>query len=183
MVVHPGPSKLDVLDKKNAILERSQEANKVSLRGELRVLSALRTLGGEADKIELAVASCYKHTAGHYQNILGALASEKLIARDGRKIMITEAGRGKAFMTHGEIQLGEALLAEWGAKLGRPARLALEVLAKSEGALSKKEIAERTGYIASAGHFQNGIGQLRANGLVEGKKELRLARVLAQVSS
>lgn len=151
------------------------------LRGEKRVLLALAELGGKASKTDLAICACYKASAGGFQNVLSNLRTKKLIDYESDGVRMTHEGVKQCPPPDGRSHEGN-LLNEWKAKLGKPARLALDVLASVKpNALSPKEIADRIGYVANAGGFQNGLSELRANRLVETgeRKKLRLARVLA----
>ena len=76
---------------------------------------------------------------------------------------------------------GPALAEYWLAQLSRAEGLALRALLDAwPAALTKAEVAERAGYAADGGGFNNALSRLRTLQLIDGRGEMRADETLAE---
>ena len=121
----------------------------------------------------MAVLTGYAAAGGGFNNYLGALRSRGLIHGDGDRLTITEAGI-QMLGSWEPLPAGSALIDYWRSRLGKAERLILEALTQaSPDALTKEEVAVKTGYEANGGGFNNALGRLRTLELVQGRGELQ----------
>lgn len=110
-------------------------------------------------KVDLAVACGYTHSGGGFDNALGRLRSEGYLD----ELSLTARGQ-----MHAEtLEDTWAAWGEWMDKLGKAERAAMTAL-REHGALTTKQIADKTGYAADGGGFVNSLGHLRSLGLILG---------------
>lgn len=137
-------------------------------KAERAILTVLaqRQAGGPVSKATIAVQAGYSLSGGGFGNALGSLRS-KGYADGMDPVRITAAGF-EALGTYQPLPTGRALLQWWlgHRELGKAERAILKVL-ESGRAMSKAELAERTGYEVSGGGFGNAIGRLRTLKLLE----------------
>ncbi len=117
-------------------------------------------------KVQLATLAGYAPSGGGFNNAMGELKGKGLIERDGDSFAITAAGlklapRGQTPRTPAE------LVDFWCSKLTGRAKDMLRLLSRSRRPLTKEEIAREVGMEVSAGGFNNYLGTLRSNGLVQ----------------
>lgn len=146
--------------------------------GERRILTALAQHSPGRSKVQVAVLTGYAATGGGFNNYLGALRSRGLIAGDGDRLTITDAGI-QALGSWEPLPAGSALIEYWRGRLGKAERSILEALAETyPDTLTKEEVAAKAGYEANGGGFNNALGRLRTLELVQGRSELRASEHL-----
>lgn len=142
-------------------------------KAERLILTALAQHPQGRSKVQVAVLAGYSKNGGSFNNALGALRSKGWIDGGGENMRITPAG-GQALGDYQPLPKGPALLEHWFGQLGKAERSALSVLASAyPKGLSKAEVADRAGYEADGGSFNNALGRLRTLELVVGRGELR----------
>jgi uncharacterized protein len=143
------------------------------LSGERRILTALAQYPDGRSKVQVALLTGYAANGGGFNNYLGALRSRELIDGNADRLTITEAGI-QALGSWEPLPKGAELIEYWRGRLGKAERLILETLAEAyPGALAKDEVAEKAGYEANGGGFNNALGRLRTLELVQGRRELK----------
>lgn len=141
--------------------------------GERRILTALAQYPQGRSKVQVAVLTGYAVAGGGFNNYLGALRSRGLVAGDGDRIAIAEAGI-QVLGSWEPLPAGAALIDYWRSRLGKAERLILEALSQAyPDPLSKEEVAAKAGYEASGGGFNNALGRLRTLELVQGRGQLQ----------
>lgn len=146
------------------------------------ILSVLAQFPDGRTKTQLAMQTGYSSKGGGFNNALSALRNADPALMVGSDPMrITDAGMDAIGDAVDPLPTGAALLDHWLRQLGKAEQLCLTVLADvSPGSLSKDELAERTGYAATGGGFNNALSRLRTLLLIEGRGELRLSDELAE---
>jgi uncharacterized protein len=146
--------------------------------GERRILTALAQYMEGRSKVQVAVLTGYAAAGGGFNNYLGALRSRGLIAGDGDRLTIAEAGI-RALGSWEPLPAGSGLVDYWRARLGKAERLILEARTQAyPDPLTKQEVAAKAGYEASGGGFNNALGRLRTLELVQGRGELKASNNL-----
>jgi hypothetical protein len=147
-------------------------------KAERLILTALAQ-HGVAPKNKVALLAGYAVSGGGFNNSIGSLRSKGLIEGSGDALQITAAGASE-LGHYLPLPTGLALLDHWYRQLGKAEREALRVLADIyPQSLSKEQLAERAGYAADGGGFNNALGRLRTLELIEGGRgELRAAAAL-----
>jgi len=146
--------------------------------GERKILTALAQYPEGRSKAQVAVLTGYAVTGGAFNNYLGALRTKGWLAGPGERLRITAAGL-EALGPVEPLPTGRALAEHWLGQLGRAERLCLRVLLEaSPHAVSKEEVALRTGYEATGGGFNNALGRLRSLELIAGRGELHASETL-----
>ena len=132
----------------------------------LCALAELEAVGQAAPSKEcVAVWSRYKATGGGFGNNLGNLKTKGFVHYPGqRTVALTDHGRAKAGPqgppSHQELAERAAAI------LSGPQKKILDVLREIyPEAISKEELAERTGYRATGGGFGNLVGNMRTAGI------------------
>lgn len=120
----------------------------------------------------VAAIAGYSAGGGGFNNSLSALRSKGYI-EPGHPLAITGEGLG-ALGDYDPLPTGPDLLRHWTGRLGKAERSALEAVAELGGEASKNQIAERAGYAADGGGFNNALSRLRTLGLIEGSGTLSL---------
>lgn len=147
-------------------------------KAERKVLTALAQYPDGRTKTQVAVLGAYAVTGGGFNNALGALRSKGFIEGSGDRLQITSAGL-TALGQFEPLPTGAALLEHWLPQLGKAERAALETLATVyPRALTKDDLAERAGYEASGGGFNNALGRLRTLELITRGTEIRASEDL-----
>lgn len=146
-------------------------------RAEKAILTVLAQRRAPVAKATIAVAAGYAVGGGGFNNALSALRSKGWV--DGLDPMSITPDGSKALGRVDPLPRGDALRRWWmdHAQIGKAERSVLEVLAGGRR-LTKEETAERSGYAADGGGFNNALSRLRTLGLIEGKGELRLTQEL-----
>jgi hypothetical protein len=140
-------------------------------KAERAILTVLAQRGATS-KRTIAAYSGYAVNGGAFNNSISKCRVNGWISGTD-SLTITEEGR-IALGPYEELPTGEALLAHWSGKVGKAEREILNALVAYDGGLDKDTLADRTGYAASGGGFNNAISRLRTLELVEGKGRLML---------
>jgi hypothetical protein len=112
---------------------------------------------------------------GGFNNALSSLRSKGLIEGEKEGFRITMEGREAAGPVS-PLPTGTDLIAYWQRQLPKAEGLILGALLEVyPGGLAKDALAEKTGYQASGGGFNNAISRLRTLSLICGREELRLS--------
>lgn len=139
---------------------------------ERAVLSVLAQYGTRT-KRQVATLTGYAIGGGGFLNGLGSLRSRGyMVGTD--PLEITDAGFAAIEGQWEELPTGRALVEWWQSKLSKAERAILGVLVDCyPAAVTKADVAERTGYEARGGGFGNACGRLRTLELIEGSTEMR----------
>jgi hypothetical protein len=155
-------------------------------RAQAAVLTVLAQSPQGRTKHDLAVLTGYVANTGHFNNTLGQLRTAELIVGTGNQpIRATDAGAAALAGQWEPLPTGPALLEYWVGKFGKAAGLVLRTLVEVwPEALSKEELAARSGYVANTGHFNNTLGRLRTAELITGRRNqpLRADDTLAEAA-
>jgi hypothetical protein len=157
---------------------RASSASESELDGAARALmNVLAAVAPRAlNRRELGHRAIYAPKSRHLGNVIGSMRSAGFIGTiDGELVAMKEGlevhGKPTPLLTAGE------LVDAWRTKkLSGGAGTILQIFAVAKGrALSKREVAERSGYAATSRHFGNLLGELRSAEILEGKKVMRIA--------
>jgi hypothetical protein len=143
-------------------------------KAERRILSVLAQYPQGRTQTQVALLASYSSSGGGFLNAIGALRSKGWIHGAKQQLEITPDGH---------VAIGDAweplpppgpeLVAHWLRSLSKAERLILQTLADVyPSTLSKEDIADRTGYVASGGGFLNALGKLRTLELIVGSGAL-----------
>jgi len=144
--------------------------------GERKILTVLAHYPEGCTKVRVAVLTGYAHSGGGYQNHLSALRSKGCIVGSDR-LRLTDAG-AQAIGPVDPLPTGSALRDYWLQRLPKAERLVLELLhSVYPEAVTKEDVAAKTGYAASGGGFQNALSRLRTLELIQGRDELKASAV------
>jgi hypothetical protein len=147
-------------------------------KAERLVLTALAQYPNGRSKTQVAILAGYAHTGGGFNNALGSLRSQGFIDGDASRLAITAAGL-KGLGSFDELPRGPDLLQHWMRQLSKAERKALECLAEAyPHTLTKQALANRAGYEADGGGFNNALGKLRSLELISGRGEIRASEDL-----
>lgn len=147
-------------------------------KAERLILTALARYPQGRSKVQVAVLTRYAHTGGGFNNALGALRSHGLLHGDQAHLKITEVGL-KVLGEFDPLPQGQELLEHWLRQLGKAERAALQALVEVyPRQLTKEELAQRAGYEAAGGGFNNALSRLRTLELIGGRGELRASEDL-----
>jgi uncharacterized protein len=153
-------------------------------RAQRAILTVLAQFPAGRSKRQLALQAGYAAKGGGFNNALSALRTAGLVVVErGEPIRATEAGIAALGGAFQPLPTGPALLAYWLGELGPNSAGAkiLTVLVDAWPAVMDKEtVAERTGYVASGGGFNNALSRLRTLQLIDGSRELRADDTLAR---
>jgi Helicase HerA-like C-terminal len=109
-----------------------------------------------------------KITGGAFLTYWSALKRADLIQEDGKEVSVTEAGLTKAGVAPANPMTTEELLEMWHGSLKSGARTMLDQLVERfPDGLTREELAERMNMASSGGAFQDYLGTLRRNGLID----------------
>ena len=149
-------------------------------RAHRAILAVLAQFPEGRTKQQVAILTGYAVKGGGFNNALGALRTATLI--EGRDyLVINEAGMAAICSEWEPLPEGAELLEHWVGQLPKAERLILGVLAEAwPQPVAKAEVAERTGYTATGGGFNNALGKLRTLQLISGSMELVADETLAQ---
>jgi len=145
-------------------------------RAQRRILAVLATHGPRSVQ-QVGVLTGYSHKGGGFSNALSALRSSGYMQGNSYQLTITDAGLD-ALGTYQELPTGDALREYWKQHqaIGLAAGRILDVLAQAwPEEVQIPEIAERTGYAANGGGFNNAVSRLRALELAHGRRALRIS--------
>jgi hypothetical protein len=137
-------------------------------KAERAILAVLGLYPDGRTKRQLAIQTGYAVAGGGFNNALGSLNTQGLITRVGDLVRITDAGL-QASGSFEPLPTGAGLREYWMTQLSKAERAVLQVLADTwPNALPKTVVAERAGYEANGGGFNNAIGRLRTLELIAG---------------
>ena len=146
-------------------------------KAERKILMALAQYPLGRSKKQVAVLTGYAHKGGGFNNALSALRTASLMSGSDT-LQITPTGLD-ALGDYEPLPAGVDLRTHWYSQLGKAEREALaHLVAIYPEALSKEELAERAGYTAKGGGFNNALSRLRTLELIEGRGELRASEEL-----
>lgn len=142
--------------------------------GERRILSVLAQYPQGRTDSQIALLAGYAVGSGGFNNLLSSLRTKGWAEGQRSNLRITDAGV-EALGEFEPLPAGRELLEYWFRKLGKAERSILGTLADAHPeTLSDEEIAERSGYTAGSGGFNNAISRLRTLELISGgRKELK----------
>lgn len=124
----------------------------------------------EFSKTNAALFTGYSHKSGGFNNAISRLNALKLIRKKGNMLIVMHENMQEGMELLGqEVNLFEKFTIEnWAQKLPVCSSKIFSLLFENQGQeFSVQEIAERTGYSASSGGFNNGISRLNSLGLIE----------------
>lgn len=147
-------------------------------KAERLVLTALAQYPQGRTRVQVALLTGYAHSGGGFNNAISALRSAGCLQGDAHRLQITAAGRQR-LGSYQPLPRGRALLQHWLGQLGKAERKALEELAAVyPRALSKAQLANRAGYEANGGGFNNALSRLRTLELVKGRADIKASEDL-----
>jgi hypothetical protein len=143
------------------------------------ILTVLAQFPEGRTKLQVAILTGYSHNGGGFNNALGSLRTADFITRR-EPIQATPEGI-TALGNWEPLPEGPALISHWMGRLSKAESLALGALLDAwPASLTKAEIAERAGYSADGGGFNNALSRLRTLQLIDGRGEMRADETLAQ---
>lgn len=135
-------------------------------KAERSILSVLAQFPAGRTKGQLAMLARYAVNGGGFNNAISSLRTKGFVEGSKDQLRITEAGLSQPIDWE-PLPTGEALLQYWVGQVPKAAGMVLQVLAESwPEPVSKAEVAERTGYEASGGGFNNALSRLRTLDLI-----------------
>jgi hypothetical protein len=144
------------------------------------ILTVLAQFPEGRTKRQLGMLTGYSAKGGGFNNALSSLRSASLIER-GEPVVATAEGIGALGSDWEPLPEGPELAAHWVGQLSKAEGLVLQVLLDVwPSSLAKAEVAERTGYAANGGGFNNALSRLRTLQLIDGSAELRADETLAE---
>jgi hypothetical protein len=143
-------------------------------KAERRILSVLAQYPQGRTQTQVALLASYSSSGGGFLNAIGSLRSKGWIQGAKQQLEITPDGHAAIGDAWEPLPPpGPELVAHWLRSLSKAERLILQTLADVyPSTLSKEEIAESTGYVASGGGFLNALGKLRTLELIGGSGAL-----------
>lgn len=117
-------------------------------------------------KAQVATLAGYAPNGGGFNNAIGALKTRGLVERDGDSFALTRAGLAAA-PTGERPQSPGDLVNLWCSKLPGRAKDMLRAIVQRRAAMTKEELAAAVQMDASGGGFNNYMGMLRSNGLIQ----------------
>jgi hypothetical protein len=143
------------------------------------ILTVLAQFPDGRTKRQLGMLTGYSAKGGGFNNALSSLRSAGLIDR-GEPIAATAGGIGALGDNWEPLPEGPELAAHWIGQLSKAEGLVLQALLDVwPSSMAKAEVAERTGYAANGGGFNNALSRLRTLQLIDGSAELRADETLA----
>lgn len=143
------------------------------------VLTVLAQFPEDRTKRQLGMLTGYSSKGGGFNNALSSLRTAGLITRS-EPVTATAQGIAALGGDWEPLPEGPELAAHWLAQLSKAEGLVLRALLDAwPGSLTKAEVAERAGYAADGGGFNNALSRLRTLQLIDGRGELRADETLA----
>ncbi len=155
--------------------ETSNRSGQAALsKAERKILTVLAQYPGGRAKNQVAVLTGYAVGGGGFNNAISACRSRGYLTGSSvGGMVITESGL-EALGDFEPLPTGRALLDYWCLQLKKAERSILEVLvAIYPMAATKAEVAERAGYEAAGGGFNNALSRLRTLELITRGTEMR----------
>lgn len=133
----------------------------------MKILAALAGYpDSRATRTQLGVIAGYSPNAGGFRNNLSALRQAGFIRDDGPIVEITSRGASQVSGIVAAVTTRD-VHDLWRAKLDGGPRKVLDVLLDAHPrGLTREELADRAGYVASAGGFRNNLSALRTTDLI-----------------
>lgn len=132
------------------------------------ILTVLAQFPAGRTRAQVATLSGYSAKSSGLANALGALRSAGLVNR-GDPIRITQQGLAALGDAYEPLPSGPALVDYWMSRLGKAERTLLRVFLDAwPEPLTKKLVAERSGYSPSSSGLANALGRLRTLELIRG---------------
>lgn len=146
-------------------------------KAERAILTVLaQNQGGPCTKRKVACIAGYAITGGGFNNAISSLRTKALIT-GGDPWSITQTGV-EALGHFEPLPEGVEAIEFWIRELSKAEGAILQTLLdaqiRGESSLTKHEIAERTGYEASGGGFNNALSALRTRELISGRDPIEL---------
>lgn len=142
------------------------EGGRGALRKVLQVLVEFAPM--KMTRSQLAIASGYRVTSGHFKNTLSKLYQDGLMDRNGGEYWITDAGLSHFGKSRPHPRTADEIIQMWRAVLPKVALKIFDLLMEDPGKpLERDEIARLIEYSASSGHFKNNISVLTRNRLIK----------------
>lgn len=147
---------------------------------ERKILTALAQYPAGRTKTQVAVLTGYAVNGGGFNNAVSALRSKGWA--EGGKEQLRATDEGLTVLGPVEpLPSGSDLVTHWMGQLSKAERAALQVLLDAYPArLTKSDLAERAGYEANGGGFNNALSRLRTLELIEGRGEMRASESFFQ---
>lgn len=143
-------------------------------RAERAILTACAQHPAGRTRVQAALLSGYSIKSSSFSNALGALRSKEYVYR-GEPIKATAQGLA-ALGSFDPLPQGPALVAHWMQQLGKAERALLEVIVKAyPKAVSRDDLAQRSGYSDKSSSFTNALGRLRSLELINRGQEIKVA--------
>ncbi|MFA4833595.1 MAG: DUF87 domain-containing protein [Patescibacteria group bacterium] len=135
----------------------------------LNAIAWMESIGiNEPEQTAIAFLAGYKYGGGAYNNPRGALRTKGLIEYvNGNKISLTESGRQLSVIPEIPLtteELHRKVLSILPGPEAKVLKVLLEIYPES---ILNEELAERAGYAAGGGAYNNPRGRLRSLGLIE----------------
>jgi hypothetical protein len=147
-------------------------------KAERLILTALAQYPQGRTKNQVAILTGYAVNGGGFSNSISSLRTKGYLEGTSAHLVITPSGIA-AVGDFEPLPHGQALLEHWTRQLGRAERKALEALAEVyPRTLSKIQLANRAGYEANGGGWNNALSRLRTLELITGRAELRASEAL-----
>jgi hypothetical protein len=146
------------------------------------ILTTLAQYPQGRTRVQAALLCGYSHRGGGYQNALSALRSSGCIESRGELLTITDVGR-ETLGPYTPLPTGRELQGFWLGQLGKAERSILSVLLEAYPTLLPREgVAERAGYEARGGGFNNALSRLRTLELIHGSSVLGASDIFFEES-
>ncbi len=138
-------------------------------KGARRMLAALYVRQSQgATKLQLGTLVGMKHTGGTFGDYLGTLRRNGFVTQKGSLFFYNESAEDYLDELPSIPDTTEAVVALWGSKLKAGARKILNLLVQCHPtAMSRPEIGDAVGNAYTGGTFNDYLGTLVRNGLVE----------------
>lgn len=162
---------------KTRIIIGSGDGEKMA-KAERLILTALAQYPAGRTKNQVAILGGYAVTGGGFNNALGALKGRGWIDGRGDSLTISDAGR-RALGAFMPLPIGAELAQHWMRQLSKAERAILGALIECYPmSLTKEDVAQKAGYEAKGGGFNNALGRLRTLELIDGRSDLRASEDL-----
>lgn len=129
-------------------------------------------------KVQVAIMTGYSVNSGGFNNSLAKLRSTGMIAGSGDSLKIQAQGV-EMLGAFDRLPLGAELLNHWLNRLPKCERMILDVLSQIyPNSLSKDGLADKCGYSANSGGFNNALSRLRTLELITRGAEIKASENL-----
>lgn len=147
-------------------------------KSERLILSALAQYPNGRTKVQTAIITGYSVNSGGFNNSLAKLRSSGYLEGYGGNLKITDVGL-QQLGNYEPLPTGTALLNHWCTRLPKCERSILSQLFEvNPNAISKDDLANRTGYSGNSGGFNNALSRLRTLELISRGSEIKISEEL-----